>query len=161
MNAPVNPRRRILVVDDDLDLNTTFALMLEFDGHEVRTAYSCEAALHMLEKLHFDLVIAEYWLPAMKGDEFAVRVKQGWPDQPIILMGANLRAPQHDDRAVAGVDCLLNKPFTISQLRDAMLWVLDRYAENHGGSPPPPAAHFGQPEAPEAVRKDSRRSPDR
>jgi DNA-binding response OmpR family regulator len=153
MNAPVDPRRRILVVDDDLDLNTTFALMLEFDGHEVRTAYTCEAALLMLEKLRFDLIIAEYWLPAMKGEEFAALVKQKWPDQPIIIMTANIQDFHHDDHPITGVDCFLNKPFTISQLREAMLWVLDQHAENQ----PDSLAHSGHQETPEAVRKAPKR----
>ena len=34
-----------------------------------------------------------------------------------------------NDHLIAGVDCLLDKPFSMSQLREAIIWVLDRYAE--------------------------------
>jgi CheY-like chemotaxis protein len=95
----------------------------------------------MLEKLHFDLIFAEYWLPAMKGEEFAALVRQKWPDQPIILMTANIQDFHHDDHPIPGVDCLLNKPFTISQLREALLWVLDRYVEHPPASQMSPADH--------------------
>ncbi len=130
MNTSANPNYKILVVDDDLDVNTTFALLLEFDGHEVQTAYTGEAALAMLEKSKFDLIITEYWLPRMKGDELAAIVKQRWRDLPIIMATANSEELSNDVHPIPGVDCLLNKPFSMPQLREAMIWVIDRYSEN-------------------------------
>jgi len=130
MNTLGNPKYKILVVDDDADLNTTFALLLEFDGHVVRTAYTAEAAMSLLEKIKFDLVIVEYWLPQIKGDEFAAAVKQKWPDLPIILVAASIEELNVNDQPIQGVDCWLNKPFSMSQLREAMLTLLDRSTEN-------------------------------
>lgn len=130
MNISATPSFKILLVDDDLDVNTTFALLLEFDGHDVETAYTGEAALAMLEKSKFDLIITEYWLPRMKGDEFTALVKQHRPDQPIIMATANIEELNNDAHPIAGVDCLLNKPFSMPQLREAMNWVTDRYAES-------------------------------
>jgi CheY-like chemotaxis protein len=115
---------KILVVDDDLELNTSFALLLEFDGHEVHTANTGEAALEKLGKNHFDLLISEYWLPRMTGDQLAGLVKQRWPDLPIIMVTANFEEIQMDDLQIAGVHCLLDKPFTMNQLREAMNWAL-------------------------------------
>ncbi len=130
MNASANPNYKILVVDDDLDVNTTFALLLEFDGHEVKTAFTGEDALALLEKNKFDLIITEYWLPHMKGDELAAIVKQRWHDLPIIMATANSEELSNDVHPIPGVDCLLNKPFSMPQLREAMIWVIDRYSEN-------------------------------
>ena len=130
MNAPANPKYKILVVDDDLELNTSFALLLEFDGHEVQTAYTGEAALQKLSKSHFDLMISEYWLPRMRGDQLAALVKQRWPDLPIIMVTANFAEMDVDAHPIAGVNCLLDKPFTMNQLRNAMNWVL---AEHRAG----------------------------
>jgi two-component system response regulator VicR len=135
MNTSANPNYKILVVDDDLDVNTTFALLLEFDGHEVQTAYTGEAALAMLEKSKFDLIITEYWLPRMKGDELAAIVKQRWRDLPIIMATANSEELSNDVHPISGVDCLLNKPFSMPQLREAMIWVIDRYSENRQSDP--------------------------
>ncbi len=132
MSKLANPKYKILVVDD-VDLNTTFALLLEFDGHEVRTVYTAEAALAMLEKLKFDLMITEYWLPRMKGDELAALVKQEWPDQPIIIATANIEEINTDDHPITGVDCLLNKPFSMSQLREAINLVLEGCAGSQQG----------------------------
>lgn len=128
MNAPLNTKYKILVVDDDLDLNTGFALLLEFDGHEVHTAYTGEAALDMLSKNHFDLMIAEYWLPRMTGDQLVSAVKQRWPDLPIIMVTANFGEVHVEDHPISGVDCLLDKPFSMEQLREAMNWAFGRHA---------------------------------
>ena len=129
MNASGNPKYNILVVDDDLDVNTTLALMIEFDGHKVQTAYTGEAALAMLQKGKFDLIIMEYWLPLMKGDELVKLVKRQWPDLPIIMATSTTEELDKDVHPIAGVDCLLNKPFSMAQLRDAMVWVFERYEE--------------------------------
>jgi DNA-binding response OmpR family regulator len=128
MNTLTHPKYKIIVVDDDLELNTTFALMLEFDGHQVSTTHTGEAALQMLSKEHFDLMITEYWLPRMRGDELAALVKEQWPHLPIIIVSADIEEINADANPLRDVDCLLDKPFTIEHLREAMKWVLDRNA---------------------------------
>jgi DNA-binding response OmpR family regulator len=149
MNTSVNVKHKILVVDDDLDVNTTIALMLEFDGHTVETVDTGEAALVRLRKSNFDLIITEYWLQLMKGDELAALVKEQWPDQPIIMATANSEEIHADHLGISGVDCLLNKPFSMLQLREAMLWVFARYAERRQldlGTPEQPGVQLEQPD---------------
>lgn len=149
MNTSANSKYKILVVDDDLDLNTTFALLLEFDGHEVQTAGSGEAALNLLAKSQFDLMIAEYWLPQMKGNQLAKLVKEQWPDLPVILATANTEELNIDEHPITGADCLLDKPFSMNQLRDAMTWALNRHAEKRRGSLETHWMHGGQLEVPD------------
>jgi DNA-binding response OmpR family regulator len=120
MNAFTNRKLKILVVDDDLDLNTGFALLLEFDGHEVDTTSAGESALEMISRKQYDLVISEYWLPRMTGDQLARQAKQLWPELPIIMTSANLSEINLGDHPGLRVDCLLEKPFTIDQLREAV-----------------------------------------
>jgi DNA-binding response OmpR family regulator len=156
MNPSANPKYHFLVVDGDIHLSTTFALMLEFYEHEVRTAHTGEAALALLEKERFDLIITEYWLPRMHGDELATTIKQQWPDQPILMATANIEEVQKYIHPLAGVDCLLNKPFSMSQLRGAILWVLDRYAEIRPGGLETHGAHERRIEEPEKPRNPQR-----
>lgn len=123
MNAFINRKLKILVVDDDLDLNTGFALLLEFDGHEVDTTSTGESALRMIGQKRYeryDLVISEYWLPRMTGDQFARQAKQLRPELPIIITSANLAEINLEDYPNLKVDCLLEKPFTMDQLREAV-----------------------------------------
>lgn len=139
MSTSTNQKYSILVVDDDLELNTGYTLLLEFDGHEVQTAYTAEMALDSLAKRHFDLMIAEYWLPRMRGDYLASLVKDRWPDLPIIMITANFEEIHVDDHPIAGVDCLLDKPFSMDQLREAMNWAMSRHAEKY---PPELQVHW-------------------
>jgi len=145
MKTPANPKYKILVVDDDLELNTSFALLLEFDGHEVHTVYTGESALKELSKGHFDFMICEYWLPRMRGDELAVLVKERWPDLPIIMVTANFEEVNMEGPPIAGVNCLLDKPFTMPQLRDAMSWVMGRVEDASGGESVDPWGHASHP----------------
>lgn len=120
-------------MDDDLDLNTGFALLLEFDGHKVQTAYTGEAALEMLARNRFDLMIVEYWLPRMRGDQLVSLVKQRWPDLAVIMVTANFEEIQMDEHPIPGVDCLLDKPFSMDQLREAINWTLGRHTGEPAG----------------------------
>jgi DNA-binding response OmpR family regulator len=129
MSASVNDKYKVLVVGDDLDVNTTMVFLLEFDGHEVRTVDSAEAALAMLATTGFDLIITEYTLPLMNGDEFASLVKAQWPEQRIIMATAHFEGSNVEDSSSVVADCLLNKPFTMQQLRAAMNWAFEGAVE--------------------------------
>ena len=80
----------------------------------------------------------------MKGNELAAVVKSKWPDCAIILTAANLQDFHQEDHPIAGVNCLLNKPFTMSQLREAIGWALDPYVENQQNDPIFWGEHVGQ-----------------
>jgi len=127
-NMPVPPKYKILIVDDDLDLNTTFATLLEYDGHQVQAVDTGEAALMMLGKSQYDLMITEYWLPRMRGDELAALAKDHWPNLPVIIVAADIEEINTDEHPLHDVDCLLDKPFSIDQLREAIKWALSRNA---------------------------------
>ena len=70
MSAPASPQRRILVVDDEPFVCDAVKMMLNFDGHTVETAHSAQDALAMFDQGKFDLVITDFAMPKMKGDEY-------------------------------------------------------------------------------------------
>jgi DNA-binding response OmpR family regulator len=156
MNPSANTKYHFLVVDGDIHLSTTFALMMEFYEHEVRTAHTSEAALALLEKERFDLIITEYWLPQMNGEQLAAIIQHQWPNQPILMATANIDELIKHVHPVAGVDCLLNKPFSMSQLREAILWVLDRYPKIRQGGLETHGARDRHPAEPEKSRNPQR-----
>ena len=122
---------KILLVDDDPSVLKIFRLLLEFDGHEVQTVDSGNSALAMIELCQFDLIITDYLMPGMKGDELAALIKKRLPDQPIILTSGSFTcASNNANNPLTGVDCFLNKPFTLAELRDAIIWVIDHHAES-------------------------------
>jgi len=99
-------------------------MMLVFDGHEVMTAGSGKEALALLENGKFDLVITDFAMPAMKGDELAAAIKGRFPKQPVVMITAYAEMLQSSGNPLQGVDCLISKPFLLENLREAIAKVL-------------------------------------
>jgi two-component system response regulator HydG len=116
--------RRILVVDDEPSVCRAIKMLLEIDGHEVCIADGGDAALAIFDAGVFDLVFTDYSMPGMKGDEFAILIKQRRPDQRIIMItafGGELKA---SGKLNGVVEALIDKPFSFSDLRDVTTRVL-------------------------------------
>lgn len=111
---------RILVVDDEPLVCDSIRRMLAVDGHQTEMTTSGEAALALYEDHKFDLVIADYELPTMKGNELAAAIKALDPNQPIALMTAYAESLQSSGTSLAGVDLVISKPFDFKDLRHAV-----------------------------------------
>lgn len=112
----------ILVVDDDEDLCTLVASVLEGEGYSVRTATNGAEALREV-KAHGppDLVLLDMKMPVMDGWEFARRFRAE-VDQPapvVVLSAAENPAQRAREIAASG---WLGKPFEL----DALLEVVSR-----------------------------------
>ena|SRR5258707_7903634 len=118
--APAFPPRRILVVDDEPFVCDAVKLMLNFDGHVVETAATAKDALAMFEPGKFDLVITDYSMPVMKGDELAAAIKAKAPEQPIVMITAYAEMLQSSGKPLKGIDFVISKPFLLEHLREAI-----------------------------------------
>lgn len=113
-------KRRILVVDDEPLVCDAVAMMLSFDGHQVQTAHSGPEALACLERETFDLVITDYAMPEMRGDELAQQVVLRYPQMPILMITAHAEVLAANKVPLPGVVMVLSKPFMLSTLREAI-----------------------------------------
>jgi two-component system alkaline phosphatase synthesis response regulator PhoP len=66
MDAPVSPKR-ILLVEDEEALRLTLKLNFEMDGFVVTTASTGHEAIERMRGAHFDLVVMDVMLPGMDG----------------------------------------------------------------------------------------------
>ena len=114
------PKRRILVIDDEPFVCDAVKMMLMFDGHSVETASSGQEALAMFEAGKFDVVITDYAMPAMKGDELALAIKAKAPSQPVVMITAYAEMIQASGNPLTGVDAVISKPFLLENLREAI-----------------------------------------
>jgi CheY-like chemotaxis protein len=113
--------KRILLADDQQEVREMTKLMLGMDGHIVTEAGSGREALDLFAPDRFDLVITDYVMPLMKGDELARNIKRLAPSEPILMItgsGGEL------DGIRASVDAVLNKPFAFQDLRQAVAHLL-------------------------------------
>lgn len=95
-------------------------MMLHFDGHIVETAKSAQEALALFEAGKFDLVITDYEMPVMKGDELAAIIKARAPSQPIVMITAYAERLHATGHPLKGVDFMVSKPFLLENLREAI-----------------------------------------
>ena len=105
-------RRRILVVDDNVDAATTLALMLELMGNDAQSANSAHAALEIAETFRPDAVVLDIGMPNVNGYEAARRIRQR-PWGKNVTLVALTGWGQERDRQLAhesGFDAHLMKP---------------------------------------------------
>jgi two-component system chemotaxis response regulator CheY len=114
-------RKRILVADDEPSVREAIKLLLSVDQHTVTEAGDGVEAFDLVTRHPFDLVITDYEMPRMKGNELAVKIKAGSPSQPIIMITAY---PEKLGNAKNPVDAILNKPFQFEDLRRAITKLL-------------------------------------
>jgi len=78
--------RKVLIVDDDLNILNSLQRVLMDEDYEVETAGSAEEALEKLKLFPAGIVLSDYMMPVMSGLEFLQRVKQLYPDTIRILI---------------------------------------------------------------------------
>ena len=104
--------RRILVVDDNVDVVETTTMLLSLSGHQVRSAKDGLQALHVATEFRPDVVLLDIGLPLMDGYEVARRLRQA-PQTAGALLIALTGYGQQGDRQRgrdAGFDGHMLKP---------------------------------------------------
>ncbi len=114
-------RKRILLVDDQRPVRDAISLLLCLDGHAVVVAGNGVEALGLFKPDSFDLVITDFEMPLMKGNELARRIRLVSPSQPILMITAYAERLDGEGNPV---DAILDKPFQLEDLRQAIAELL-------------------------------------
>ena len=110
--APAAVRRRVMIVDDNVDGADTLARLLAAHGHDVRVFHEPVAALAAVPDFLPDLAVLDIGLPVLDGYEVARRLRElldGHPCRLVALTGYGLPADR-EHSARAGFDTHLVKP---------------------------------------------------
>ena len=116
--------KRILVAEDEPGVREALVLLLSLDGHTVTQASDGKQALELFREARFDLVITDYLMPQLKGDELAASINRLVPSQPLIMISAHAQSLAESGRPLTGVGAVLGKPFMLADLRDTIAKVL-------------------------------------
>jgi DNA-binding response OmpR family regulator len=116
----------ILVADQEGSVFRSLQLALSGDGHRLRLVGNDQEALAVLNRVKFDLVIADRALVGILANELAARIKQKWPDLPIIMTSAFALDFNLAGTTFCHVDYVLDKSFNQNELREAINLVLAR-----------------------------------
>jgi CheY-like chemotaxis protein len=112
----------ILAVDDDDLVRTTTVDMLEALGYQVIPARSGYEALQVLEATCVDLVITDHAMPQMTGTQLAERIRERWPDLPMIMATGYADLPAGPQLEIPR----LAKPYSQASLADAVKRTVSR-----------------------------------
>lgn len=120
MATDVSAKKRVLVVDDEPMVCAAVCMLLKIDGYDVETAGDGEQALAKLLNASFDLILVDYEMPGMKGDQLAATIKQRLPQQPIVMLTAHGEMLRASGRPLTGIDLIVDKPFRLETLREGI-----------------------------------------
>ena len=84
----------ILVVDDEFDSRRALEILLELHGFDVTPAANGEEALHILRSRKFDIILTDWMMPVMSGQELltclqAEKIAEG---APVVVLTAAAEA---------------------------------------------------------------------
>ncbi|MEJ2313885.1 MAG: sigma-54 dependent transcriptional regulator [Nitrospirota bacterium] len=112
-----NVKSRILVVDDEKDICKALQFLLLGEGYEVKTAHSGEAALEILKKERFDVVLTDLKMEKVDGMAVLEEAKRLSPDTAVIIMTAYASVESAVEAMKKGAADYIVKPFINEEIR--------------------------------------------
>lgn len=107
---------KILVVEDDKDLNQTVCSFLNKNGFDTVGALNANDAYDEMYGTMFDLIISDIMMPGIDGYEFAKSVREMNTEIPILFMTARDDFESKRKGFKAGIDDYLVKPVDLEEL---------------------------------------------
>ena len=112
--------RRILVVDDELDIRTELAEYLEIKGYQVEVAGDGREALDKLEAAPVDVVVADIKMPRYNGYELIRQLRAMDLGIRIIAMTGDLTQSGLDKAKELGATMIIKKPINLRLLAQCL-----------------------------------------
>jgi CheY-like chemotaxis protein len=111
-------KRRVLVVDDNLDTVESMATLLRIMGHEVQFALTGFAAIKIAAAFRPEIVLLDIGLPDTKGDKVAKQIKSERGLEHVRIIAITGRAGDEDRRDALAAGC---EDYRIKPLDPAVL----------------------------------------
>ena len=118
--------KKILWVDDEIDLLKAHLLLLEQKGYQVETATNGEDALGLVKEGGYDLVFLDEMMPGMGGLRTLSEMKEILPSLPIVMITKNEAESLMEDAIGGKISDYLTKPVNPSQVLLAVKKILER-----------------------------------
>jgi len=111
-------RARVLLVDDDVFVRRLLRMTLPTTDFALVEASDGDAALVLIDAHRPDVIVLDWHMPTLSGDEVLPRLKERHPDLPVVVLTA---AGEERSRAGAlGADAFLAKPFSPRELLETI-----------------------------------------
>lgn len=111
-------KRRILIIDDDQDINNLFKLFLEHDGYKVNAYTDPVEVLYAFRKNTIDLVLLDLKMPKMSGMLLYQKLRKIDPNLLFCFITADKEYIQYLKKSIAEIEkVVIYKPILLSDLR--------------------------------------------
>ncbi|MDR0896243.1 MAG: response regulator transcription factor [Oscillospiraceae bacterium] len=107
---------RILVAEDERDLNDVLVRKLKKEGHAVDACYDGEEALLYLQGAPYDAAVLDIMMPRMTGLEVLAALRAGGKATPVLFLTARDAIEDRVQGLDAGANDYLVKPFSLEEL---------------------------------------------
>ena len=122
--------RRIIVIDDQVDIRNAFELALEDTDIEVDTADSGYVGIDKLSRSPYDLVFLDLKMPGMNGIETLQAIREKDSELPVYIITAFHKEFMEDlnEAQDKGYDFeLLRKPLELDEIKNITCAIIDGY----------------------------------
>jgi transcriptional activator protein copR len=107
---------KILVVEDEIDLNSVIVKHLKKNGYSVDSAFNGEEAMDFTAVAHYDLIVLDIMMPVMDGLTFLQRSRTAKLATPVLILTAKDDVDDIVKGLDMGADDYLVKPFDFKEL---------------------------------------------
>ncbi len=104
--------KKILIIDDDIQIGNLEQEVLVQEGYETFRAYSGTEAMLVLDKVTPDLILLDLMLPGLTGEELIQHIK----DIPVIVVSAKIGVDDKVSLLKSGAVDYITKPFAVNEL---------------------------------------------
>ena len=120
--------KKILIVDDEVDLVETIRFPLEMEGFDVLVSYNGEDALNQARKENPDLIILDLMLPKLDGYKVCRLLKfdERYKHIPILMLTAKTQEKDKILGKETGADEYITKPFEMDYLMEKVKAYLNK-----------------------------------
>jgi len=122
-------KKNILIVEDDIDLNSTISKFLKHKGFEIYSVYDGQSAIDVVYENQYELVLLDIKLPNMDGFEVAKEIRT-FSTVPIIFLTSLNSQDDIEKGFISGADDYIIKPFSLNELLLRVKAILRRMYKN-------------------------------
>jgi DNA-binding NtrC family response regulator len=122
---------KILVVDDEDIVLESCQAVFELEGFEAVAVPSADKALEAMKNEAFALLLIDVKMPQKNGMYLMEKIKEQWPDIPIVVMSGYYTAETMKEAIKMGAATFIAKPFEPDELLKTVRRVISK-EEHHG-----------------------------
>lgn len=119
---------KILIVEDDNDINKLLYEILSNEGYTVKPSYSGTEALIYLYQEQWHMVLLDLMIPGKSGEEVLKEIRKEMK-MPVIIISAKEEKSIKIDMLKSGADDFISKPFDIDEVLARIQSNIRRYIE--------------------------------